>query len=103
MFHFNRIHSWGGSLEEAFEQCAMGMFGYMTDTETVEPIDTVEVESEGEDSCPINLSDAIDFTSTCFVLFFLQKVKTWSHFSSTSSTTGYTNLVRISFLFPGWV
>lgn len=43
-----RIHSWGDSLEEAFEQCAMGMFGYMTDTETVEPIDTVEVESEGE-------------------------------------------------------
>lgn len=44
-----QIHSWGGSLEEAFEQCAMGMFGYMTDTETVEPTDTVEVESEGED------------------------------------------------------
>uniref|UniRef100_A0A3P9I8F8 Protein archease n=1 Tax=Oryzias latipes TaxID=8090 RepID=A0A3P9I8F8_ORYLA len=44
-----RIHSWGDSLEEAFEQCAMGMFGYMTDTETVEPLDTVEVESEGED------------------------------------------------------
>lgn len=37
-------------MEEAFEQCAMGMFGYMTDTETVEPIDTVEVESEGEKS-----------------------------------------------------
>ncbi|KAM9356181.1 protein archease isoform 1-T1 [Pholidichthys leucotaenia] len=44
-----QIHSWGDSLEEAFEQCAMGMFGYMTDTETVEPLDTVEVESEGED------------------------------------------------------
>lgn len=43
-----RIHSWGNSLEEAFEQCAMGMFGYMTDTETVEPLDTVDVESEGE-------------------------------------------------------
>lgn len=43
-----RIHSWGASLEEAFEQCAMGMFGYMTDTETVEPLDTVDVESEGE-------------------------------------------------------
>jgi len=42
-----RIHAWGDSLEEAFEQCAMGMFGYMTDTETVEPTDTVEVESEG--------------------------------------------------------
>uniref|UniRef100_A0A3P9DQ49 Protein archease n=2 Tax=Haplochromini TaxID=319058 RepID=A0A3P9DQ49_9CICH len=49
LFSFPRIHSWGDSLEEAFEQCAMGMFGYMTDTETVEPIDTVEVESEGED------------------------------------------------------
>lgn len=47
VFHC-RIHSWGDSLEEAFEQCAMGMFGYMTDTETVEPIDTLEVESEGE-------------------------------------------------------
>ncbi len=47
-FHFSRrIHSWGDSLEEAFEQCTMGMFGYMTDTETVEPIDAVEVESEG--------------------------------------------------------
>lgn len=46
--YYCRIHSWGNSLEEAFEQCAMGMFGYMTDTETVEPIDTVEVESEGE-------------------------------------------------------
>lgn len=39
-------------MEEAFEQCAMGMFGYMTDTETVEPIDTVEVESEGESLSP---------------------------------------------------
>uniref|UniRef100_A0A8C2ZA40 Protein archease n=1 Tax=Cyclopterus lumpus TaxID=8103 RepID=A0A8C2ZA40_CYCLU len=44
-----KIHSWGNTLEEAFEQCAMGMFGYMTDTETVEPIDTVDVESEGDD------------------------------------------------------
>lgn len=51
-FAFSRIHSWGDSLEEAFEQCAMGMFGYMTDTETVEPMDTVEVESEGESLFP---------------------------------------------------
>lgn len=26
----------------------MAMFGYMTDTETVEPLDTVEVEAEGK-------------------------------------------------------
>ncbi|KAG9336886.1 hypothetical protein JZ751_003234 [Albula glossodonta] len=43
-----QLHSWGDSLEEAFEQVAMAMFGYMTDNETVEPIDTMEVESEGE-------------------------------------------------------
>lgn len=44
-----RLHAWGDTLEEAFEQCAMAMFGYMTDTGTVEPVDTVEVEAEGED------------------------------------------------------
>uniref|UniRef100_A0A8C6ZBQ2 Protein archease n=1 Tax=Nothoprocta perdicaria TaxID=30464 RepID=A0A8C6ZBQ2_NOTPE len=27
----------------------MAMFGYMTDTETVEPLDTVEVHAEGHD------------------------------------------------------
>ncbi|XP_015263563.1 PREDICTED: protein archease isoform X3 [Gekko japonicus] len=27
----------------------MAMFGYMTDTETVEPLDTVEVEAKGHD------------------------------------------------------
>lgn len=46
---FFRLHAWGDTLEEAFEQCAMAMFGYMTDTGTVEPVDTVEVEAEGED------------------------------------------------------
>ncbi|XP_038016789.1 protein archease isoform X2 [Motacilla alba alba] len=44
-----QLHAWGDTLEEAFEQCAMAMFGYMTDTGTVEPLDTVEVEAEGHD------------------------------------------------------
>uniref|UniRef100_A0A7M4E216 Protein archease n=1 Tax=Crocodylus porosus TaxID=8502 RepID=A0A7M4E216_CROPO len=44
-----QLHAWGDTLEEAFEQCAMAMFGYITDTETVEPLDTVEVEIEGHD------------------------------------------------------
>ncbi|XP_073408102.1 protein archease isoform X2 [Dendrobates tinctorius] len=44
-----QLHAWGDTLEEAFEQCAMAMFGYMTDIETVEPIDTVEVQIEGID------------------------------------------------------
>ncbi|XP_057253903.1 protein archease isoform X3 [Pezoporus wallicus] len=44
-----QLHAWGDTLEEAFEQCVMAMFGYMTDIETVEPVDTVEVEAEGHD------------------------------------------------------
>ncbi|XP_072465925.1 protein archease isoform X2 [Notamacropus eugenii] len=44
-----QLHAWGDTLEEAFEQCAMAMFGYMTDTGTVEPLQTVEVEAEGHD------------------------------------------------------
>ncbi|KAM9319246.1 protein archease isoform 2-T2 [Gastrophryne carolinensis] len=47
--HECELHAWGDTLEEAFEQCAMAMFGYMTDIETVEPVDTVEVETEGND------------------------------------------------------
>ncbi|NP_001353198.1 protein archease isoform X5 [Homo sapiens] len=43
------LHAWGDTLEEAFEQCAMAMFGYMTDTGTVEPLQTVEVETQGDD------------------------------------------------------
>jgi SHS2 domain-containing protein len=45
--YFFRLHAWGDTLEEAFEQCAMAMFGYMTDTGTVEPLQTVEVETQG--------------------------------------------------------
>ncbi|XP_069434787.1 protein archease isoform X2 [Ovis canadensis] len=44
-----QLHAWGDTLEEAFEQCAMAMFGYMTDTGTVEPLQTIEVETQGDD------------------------------------------------------
>ena len=45
--YFFRLHAWGDTLEEAFEQCAMAMFGYMTDTGTVEPLQATEVETQG--------------------------------------------------------
>ncbi|XP_005395139.1 PREDICTED: protein archease isoform X2 [Chinchilla lanigera] len=44
-----QLHAWGETLEEAFEQCAMAMFAYMTDIGTVEPLQTVEVEAQGDD------------------------------------------------------
>ncbi|XP_036302329.1 protein archease isoform X2 [Pipistrellus kuhlii] len=44
-----QLHAWGDTLEEAFEQCAMAMFGYMTDIDTVEPLQAIEVETQGDD------------------------------------------------------
>uniref|UniRef100_A0AAZ3PRQ4 Protein archease n=1 Tax=Oncorhynchus tshawytscha TaxID=74940 RepID=A0AAZ3PRQ4_ONCTS len=74
-----QLHSWGDSLEEAFEQCAMAMFGYMTDTETVEPFDTVEVESEGDDmeSLLFHFLDDWLFKFSAD-LFFIPRVRTFN-------------------------
>lgn len=89
----------------------MGMFGYMTDTETVEPLDTVDVESEGQStqsewSCMDNIYQLFAVRShelkSMRVSLSSLKVRTWSLFSSTSSMTGYTNLVLTSSLFPGY-
>ncbi|XP_051892417.1 protein archease isoform X1 [Pristis pectinata] len=44
-----QLHSWGDTVEEAFEQAVMAMFGYMTDIETVQPLKTLEVKAEGHD------------------------------------------------------
>ncbi|XP_036034813.1 protein archease [Onychomys torridus] len=44
-----QLQAWGHALEEAFEQCVTVMFGYMTDTGTVEPLQTVEAETQGDD------------------------------------------------------
>ncbi|XP_015604912.1 protein archease-like isoform X2 [Cephus cinctus] len=43
------LHAWGDSLEEAFEQCAIAMFGYMTDLERVDMLQVHEIEAEGHD------------------------------------------------------
>lgn len=44
-----RIHAWGDSLIEAFEQCGIAMFGYMTELPYVEIKQTAEIEAEGHD------------------------------------------------------
>ncbi|XP_055339487.1 protein archease-like [Paramacrobiotus metropolitanus] len=44
-----QIHAWGDDLKEAFEQAAVGMFGYMTEIQSVEIIMEEKVEAEGED------------------------------------------------------
>ncbi|XP_033216868.1 protein archease-like [Belonocnema kinseyi] len=44
-----QLHAWGDTLEEAFEQCAIAMFGYMTELEKVEIKEVHSVEAEGHD------------------------------------------------------
>ncbi|TNM95593.1 hypothetical protein fugu_016676 [Takifugu bimaculatus] len=82
-----QIHSWGDTLEEAFEQCAMGMFGYMTDTETVKPLDTVDMNSEGQKLVSMSSLSSVmplnySLKSMC-ILFFSLKVMIWSPFFTT--------------------
>uniref|UniRef100_A0A0A9WTG1 Protein archease n=2 Tax=Lygus hesperus TaxID=30085 RepID=A0A0A9WTG1_LYGHE len=44
-----QLHAWGDDLKEAFEQCAMSMFGYITEIEYVEVKESQTIEAEGED------------------------------------------------------
>jgi SHS2 domain-containing protein len=39
----------GDDLKEAFEQCAIAMFGYMTELDKVDKLKTESVEADGED------------------------------------------------------
>lgn len=48
-FNFCRIHAWGSTLSEAFEQCANAMFHYMTEVEYIEMKESYEIEVEGHD------------------------------------------------------
>lgn len=43
------MHAWGDTLKEAFEQCGMAMFGYMTEIEKVDIQTVTEIEAEADD------------------------------------------------------
>lgn len=43
------MHSWGDSLKEAFEQCGMAMFGYMTELDYVSVETCYQIEAKGDD------------------------------------------------------
>ncbi|XP_014210427.1 protein archease-like [Copidosoma floridanum] len=44
-----QLHAWGDTMQEAFEQCALAMFNYMTELERVEVKQVFHVEAQGED------------------------------------------------------
>lgn len=69
----------------------MGMFGYMTDTETVEPVDTVEVESEGENGfiCfMLNVYHGDSFNTSAELYTVLKSLKINCHFNVYFSSIG---------------
>ncbi|KAH8236761.1 hypothetical protein KR026_010028 [Drosophila bipectinata] len=44
-----KLHGWGTDLKEAFEQCGVAMFGYMTELEYVSVEQCFEIEAQGDD------------------------------------------------------
>lgn len=44
-----QLHAYGKDLKQAFEQCALAMFGYMTELDTVEECTSHTIESSGHD------------------------------------------------------
>ncbi|XP_055642448.1 protein archease-like [Toxorhynchites rutilus septentrionalis] len=44
-----QLHAWGTTLKEAFEQCGMAMFGYMTELPTVDIKTCYEIKTEPTD------------------------------------------------------
>lgn len=79
-----RLHAWGDTLKEAFEQCANAMFGYITTIDYVEMKDTLDIEAEGHDmdSLLYNFLDELLF-NFCAEPYFIARV---SSFRSTLST-----------------
>ncbi|XP_029802214.1 protein archease isoform X2 [Suricata suricatta] len=90
-----QLHAWGDTLEEAFEQCAMAMFGYMTDTGTVEPLQTLEVETQGDDlqSLLFHFLDEWLYKFSADEFFIPREVKPYSILSS--STEVFVATTRI--------
>merc|ERR1711911_60467 len=72
-----QLHSWGSNLEEAFEQCAVAMFGYMTEIDKVEITSTQEVEAQGEDllSLLFHFLDEFLYIFSAEPFFIARKVK----------------------------
>ncbi|KAK7790910.1 hypothetical protein R5R35_000920 [Gryllus longicercus] len=72
-----QLHAWGDTLAEAFEQCAMAMFGYMTEIDSVEMLETQEIEAEGHDmlSLLFHFLDEFLFLFCAEPFFIARKVK----------------------------
>eukprot|EP00095_Tigriopus_kingsejongensis_P005502 snap_masked-scaffold619_size123246-processed-gene-0.21 protein:Tk05502 transcript:snap_masked-scaffold619_size123246-processed-gene-0.21-mRNA-1 annotation:"hypothetical protein BRAFLDRAFT_113776" len=76
-----QIHAWGPNLQAAFEQTALGMFGYMTELDTIEEQKTHEIEVSGHDleSTLYNFLDEwlFHFSAEPFFIPFKVNITEW--------------------------
>lgn len=71
------MHAWGDSLQEAFEQCGVAMFGYMTELPYVEIKQSSEIEATGHDieSLLFHFLDELLFLFSCEPFLICSKLK----------------------------
>nr|XP_023021000.1 protein archease-like [Leptinotarsa decemlineata] len=71
-----QLHAWGDSLKEAFEQCGIAMFGYMTELPSVEIKQSAEIEATGHDleSLLFHFLDELLFLFSCEPFLICSKV-----------------------------
>nr|CAI5823844.1 unnamed protein product [Callosobruchus analis]CAI5849551.1 unnamed protein product [Callosobruchus analis] len=71
-----QLHAWGDSLKEAYEQCGIAMFGYMTELHTVEIKQSAEIEATGHDleSLLFHFLDELLFLFSCEPFLICSKV-----------------------------
>ncbi|XP_035210341.1 protein archease-like isoform X1 [Stegodyphus dumicola] len=72
-----QLHSWGDTIEEAFEQIAVAMFGYMTEIDKVEILMSQDIEAEGDDmlSLLFHYLDEFLYVFSAEPYFIARKVK----------------------------
>ncbi|KAJ8920936.1 hypothetical protein NQ315_015729 [Exocentrus adspersus] len=71
-----QLHAWGDSLKEAFEQCGIAMYGYMTELDTVEIKQCSDIEATGHDleSLLFHFLDELLFLFSCEPFLICSKV-----------------------------
>ena len=94
-----QLHAWGQTLKEAFEQCAISMFGYMTELDTVEECKTESIEVSGHDveSALFNFLDEWLFTFSAEPFFIPFKIEITDFDISEGETEGAVNIKAVGY------
>ncbi|XP_065353726.1 protein archease isoform X1 [Cloeon dipterum] len=72
-----QLHSWGDTVEECFEQCAVAMFDYISELDKCDILEMRRVSVEGHDMLSLlyNFLDECLFMFNCEPFFLAKKVK----------------------------